>query len=316
MVSPSTTSTTQTTTSPNLVECPSMKRLLKWHDVKVKNKWPTGFEMWIKFRRVEIDGPWTIVLQFDSDLDVAVEFFTWQATLQVSADHRIVTMNSMPWNEKLSADSTYRILLVVSGERLENLPRYTVSWTRGKYQDLSCLLDEAISTKPPTTTTRPQIEDNNFCVGKPDGLYAHPDCTKYYHCYSGGYQAVQPCPEGLYFNPKLSYCDYPQNVPECFGLPTSTLPPISTTNVSSLITSTSTTTTKTTQVTKTKPEDPNFCMNNGKSDGYFAHPDCQKFYQCYHNGASTAIKTCGPGTLWSQNLLTCDHAYNIECKHD
>ena len=280
--------------------------------------------MWIKFRRLEIDGPWTVVLQFDSDVDVAVEFFTWQATLQVSADHRIVTLNSMPWNEKISSESVYRILLVVSGERLENLPRFTVSWTTGKYQDLSCLLDEASTTKPLVTTTRPQVEDDNFCVGKPDGLYAHPDCTKYYHCYSGGYQAVQPCPEGLYFNPKLSYCDYPQNVPECFALPTTTLPSISppitlsstiSSPTTSTITTTTSTTTTTTRTENRETEDPNFCSNSGKADGYFAHPDCQKFYQCYHNGASTAIKTCGPGTLWNQKLLTCDHAYNVDCKN-
>lgn len=39
---------------------------------------------------------------------------------------------------------------------------------------------------------------------------------------------------------------------------------------------------------------------------------CGGFEQCAPSG--WAFKRCPKGTLWSQSLLTCDHAYNVKCQ--
>ena len=67
----------------------------------------------------------------------------------------------------------------------------------------------------------------DFCVGKDDGAYQHPDCRVYYSC--KGYMASQvKCPEGEVFDPEKnpnddpgkSYCSAPASVAQldCGGL--------------------------------------------------------------------------------------------------
>lgn len=41
------------------------------------------------------------------------------------------------------------------------------------------------------------------------------DCGAFYQC-SNGELIEQKCPNGLYFNPELNVCDYPENV-QCGG---------------------------------------------------------------------------------------------------
>ena len=65
---------------------------------------------------------------------------------------------------------------------------------------------------------------NNFCkeVGidfkcLKNGLYRHPTiCSKFIQCdyFGTAYEKVDimVCPNGLYFNEKLGYCDYKANV--------------------------------------------------------------------------------------------------------
>merc|ERR1712136_312410 len=48
------------------------------------------------------------------------------------------------------------------------------------------------------------------------------DCGKFYQC-SNGHLTSQNCAEGTVFNPELSVCDWPANVPGCGG--TSNPPP-------------------------------------------------------------------------------------------
>ena len=65
---------------------------------------------------------------------------------------------------------------------------------------MSCLIEDnhgfhsntTTTQAPPTTTTTTIIpvteetEDPDFCQDKADGLYAHPDCDKFYQCYHKG----------------------------------------------------------------------------------------------------------------------------------
>ena len=67
----------------------------------------------------------------------------------------------------------------------------------------------------------------NFCLilnlGKApceDGIYPHEtECNKFYQCSFGHRWEDQECPEGLYFNPEISVCDWPENVDCGVGKP-------------------------------------------------------------------------------------------------
>ena len=64
-----------------------------------------------------------------------------------------------------------------------------------------------------------QRGDPDFCVGKDDGPYEHPDCRVRYSCKKGLASQVS-CPTGEVFdeaknpddNPALSYCSAPASV--------------------------------------------------------------------------------------------------------
>ncbi len=80
----------------------------------------------------------------------------------------------------------------------------------------------------PSFTQAPAIVgDSNFCLGKDDGSYAHPDCRVRYSCSRGAASQVN-CPDGQVFDarknadddPALSYCSAPEKASrvDCSGL--------------------------------------------------------------------------------------------------
>ena len=197
-----------------------------------------------------------------------------------------------------------------------NLPAYAVKYTDGAHEDMSCLFEDnydttttagsTISTIATTlsTTKHPTEEDLDFCKDQKNGQYTHPDCSKYYFC-SNSKTAIEECPAGLYFNPLYSYCDYDFNMDmtRCEG---------ETTTSTSTESSASTASTESTASTTTKPEveDPDFCKSH--PNGLHRHPDCSKYYQCYHNGMQV-VQQCPPGTLFQQAIQSCDWAINVDC---
>ena len=286
--------------------------------IKVRNEWPTGFELWINWRPTEdIDGPWTMVFEFKEPLDTAVEYFVWQARLTVSANGRVATMTSMPYNMGLKAGELYRVLLVISGASRQQLPGYKVSYTAGEYIDMSCLHENnydvttstaaTTATQPPAATTQPTAEeDPDYCNGKKNGFYSHPQCDKYYQCYSGGVTAIQQCPAGLLYNSAYLYCDWPANV-NCGDAP-GTQPP--TQAPTQAPTQGQTTQAPVVTQVPSGPEDPNYCQ--GKPDGLYPHPDCSKYYNCY-SGGNTAVQQCSAGTLFVDAIDSCDWEANVVC---
>lgn len=82
-----------------------------------------------------------------------------------------------------------------------------------KAEDASCIETTTVSsttTEPPTTTT---LAPPFSCPAT--GNYPYPgDCTLYYVCAGGSY-IISHCPAGQVFNPDISFCDSPANVPGC-----------------------------------------------------------------------------------------------------
>jgi len=176
--------------------CPTLTNLNKKRYVKVRHEWHGGFQMIIKLTpKVDLND-WTVVLYFpDEAPGVNLQYYTWETQLTVSANGRIATMTSMPWNIGIKKGESYSFLLVVTGaSRTRSLPKYLVKYTGGIHEDMSCLLEDhydtttvgLTTTKSTTvTTTTAPVEDPDFCENEKDGKYPHPDCSKYYLCSKG-----------------------------------------------------------------------------------------------------------------------------------
>jgi len=121
--------------------------------VLVKKEWPTGFELWIRLKPVMDMNEWTVVFYFFEPLDKNVEFHTWEAQLTVSANSQIATLTNWPWNTGIAVGEIYPILFVVSGASRALLPPYRVFYLPGKYEDMSCLLENNFNFGEFNTTT-------------------------------------------------------------------------------------------------------------------------------------------------------------------
>ncbi|XP_014779654.1 peritrophin-44 [Octopus bimaculoides] len=119
-------------------------------------------------------------------------------------------------------------------------------------------------TTPATNIKTPGHDISNFCKFRSDGLYDSPNaCKEYIYCASGKANLMF-CGQGLYFDPKLKYCFFKDQV-QCID---STVNPH------------------------------NFCAN--KPDGFYAHPnECHKYYIC-SRGVTTKM-TCLNGQIFENN---------------
>ena len=136
----------------------------------------------------------------------------------------------------------------------------------------------------------------SFCQDKSAGHYANPcSCKKFIQCDAFGVSFNQKCGPGTLWNQNILNCDWAYNV-ECNQ-----------------------------EVTDEEVENNSVCIGDeisesffesfcqDKSAGYYSNPcSCKKYIQCDAFGVSFNQK-CGPGTLWNQNILNCDWAYNVEC---
>nr|XP_026694521.1 chitin-binding domain protein cbd-1-like isoform X3 [Ciona intestinalis] len=150
------------------------------------------------------------------------------------------------------------------------------------------------TTEAPKPTTKPFDKECLDSNGKPisTGPFENPgECDSFYQC-SNGYLHVMPCAPGTAFNPAISVCDHPYNVPGC-GAPAAT------------------TTTEAPKPT-TKPFDKECLDSNGKpiSTGPFENPgECDSFYQC--SNGYLHVMPCAPGTAFNPAISVCDHPYNV-----
>lgn len=69
--------------------------------------------------------------------------------------------------------------------------------------------EKPATEKPMTRPVTPAYHSS--CKGVADGLYPQADCSKYIQC--AGEQIFHfSCPNGLWFNPKINACDWPEHV--------------------------------------------------------------------------------------------------------
>lgn len=58
--------------------------------------------------------------------------------------------------------------------------------------------------------------NSTFCIGKPDGPYAHEEYCNVYHVCESGTDNIRQCPNQLFWDYKTKRCDWSGNV-ECTG---------------------------------------------------------------------------------------------------
>ena len=153
-----------------------------------------------------------------------------------------------------------------------------------------------------------------MCVD-PNGLYPHPsDCQKYYQCGHGtAYEYT--CPSGTLFNQQLNVCDWEANVVCNSGGQTSTSSPSSSNNPTTTSTTLQPTVSGRYKVLQ-KENLKQFCfavtLTCADPNGIYAYPgDCSKYYQCGHG--TPYVYTCPSGTLFNDQIKTCDWAANVVC---
>jgi len=120
------------------------------------------------------------------------------------------------------------------------------------------------------------------------GFYPNPsDCTKFYHCFNHIAWQEQ-CSAGLYFNPTLNVCDFPENV-DCHQ--DSIKQPI--------------------KVQDIEPT-PSPAFKCPAASGLYPNPsDCTKFYHCANNIAWE--EQCSVGLYFNPTLSVCDFPENVDC---
>lgn len=173
-----------------------------------------------------------------------------------------------------------------------------------------------------TSTKKPNTE-----VCEAEGFFGNDnDCKKFYRCVDngqGGYTKHEfSCGEGTAWDTTIESCNHIDNVKNChfshqdesqtqpilFDEMPSTENEQGTTRVPS-----------SSQSTESSISDD---KANCESEGYFGDTeDCKIFYRCVDNGKNGFTKyefTCGEGTIWDQDLTTCNHPQDVlkpSCGH-
>nr|XP_009859799.2 calcium-activated chloride channel regulator 4-like isoform X1 [Ciona intestinalis] len=145
------------------------------------------------------------------------------------------------------------------------------------------------------------------------------DCLHFYQC-SNGELSILSCQDGTVFNPTISVCDYPYNVPQCGGsvVPPFTEPPtLATTNEGSGFPPAEATTIPATTTNEGSGDPPTptpvTCIDgNGKpiTGPPFANSaDCSHYYQC-SNGYLYSM-ACPAGLVFNPIHEYCDWPVNV-----
>uniref|UniRef100_A0A2H1VY42 SFRICE_028671 n=1 Tax=Spodoptera frugiperda TaxID=7108 RepID=A0A2H1VY42_SPOFR len=176
------------------------------------------------------------------------------------------------------------------------------------------------STTTHSTSEGPKLPSSgNNCVSS--GFMGDKNnCKKFYRCVdngNGGYTRYEfDCGEGTLWDQSIEACNHAWAVKDCGATSDNTVqkPTESSTQASSTTEteigypqSTEKTSTSTTQ---RNPESDT--SEKCSKEGFVGDKNnCKKFYRCVDNGRGGYTKyefTCGDGTYWNQEILSCDHA--------
>nr|XP_021189541.2 LOW QUALITY PROTEIN: mucin-22 [Helicoverpa armigera] len=203
-------------------------------------------------------------------------------------------------------------------------------------------VEASTSTSRPQTTDKLEDEYDSGTSDKPtqpgsgvcssEGFYGNEnDCRQFYRCVDngqGGYTKYDfTCGEGTAWDSEIQTCNHIDQVKNCHGTSEShpvmhdedntqstgtSSAPESSTAASSTSSSTSTSSTTNSESSQGSSS-PN--KNSCDSEGYFGDTqDCKKFYRCVDNGKGGYTKydyVCGEGTIWDQDITTCNHPQDV-----
>ncbi|XP_045448775.1 serine-rich adhesin for platelets-like [Melitaea cinxia] len=163
------------------------------------------------------------------------------------------------------------------------------------------------------------------------------NCKRFYRCVdngNGGFTKFEfSCGEGTAWDSNIEACNHESAVQNCGSVHSQTQSeattssmqtPLTTTPSNNLLTETQQSQTQasyssTTTLIDIEPQRPspdNECM----SDGFFGNiNDCKKFYRCVNDGKGGYTKyefSCGDGTVWVQEIQSCDHqSDDVNCSY-
>lgn len=180
--------------------------------------------------------------------------------------------------------------------------------------------DKGNDEYPSETSTKPSSGEEK-CTS--EGFYPNKkDCKRFYRCVDngkGGFTKYDfACGEGTAWDPNIQSCNHITEVQNCQGYQeeSQSQPVMQDEDTQPAGDSTSTSTTEKTSTSEPdsgsiKPSNKDTC----EKEGYFGNSeDCKKFYRCVDNGKGGLTKydyTCGEGTIWDQDITTCNHPQDV-----
>ncbi|CAG9786148.1 unnamed protein product [Diatraea saccharalis] len=156
-----------------------------------------------------------------------------------------------------------------------------------------------------------------------EGFYGNQyDCTKFYRCVDNGQGSLIrydfACGEGTAWDPNIGTCNHISEVKNCKN---SNQQENHIMHEEEVLQSTEST--STTKGSTSSSESFNLNNNVCKQEGYFGDTeDCSKFYRCVDDGKGGYTKynfDCGEGTIWDQDITTCNHPQDVNnpsCKNN
>ncbi|KAL0893082.1 hypothetical protein ABMA27_014721 [Loxostege sticticalis] len=203
----------------------------------------------------------------------------------------------------------------------EELQSTTESSSTSQATTASQSLDKEDDEYPSASSSEPPKTDEN-CTS--EGFFGNKnDCTRFYRCVDngqGGYTKYDfTCGEGTAWDSNIQTCNHITEVESCQKTNEQSQSKPSQDKGASQTTE-STSTTKETS----SSENSTSCSSTDKceKEGYFGNTkDCTMFYRCVDNGKGGYTKydfTCGEGTIWDQDITTCNHPQDVtnpSCKN-
>ncbi|XP_026317509.1 uncharacterized protein LOC113228424 [Hyposmocoma kahamanoa] len=190
--------------------------------------------------------------------------------------------------------------------------------------------DTSLSTTTIRQSQQPNKEDDEYpsdnssesptsddeCTS--EGFYPNTnDCRRFYRCVdndNGGYTKYDfSCGEGTAWDSEIETCNHINEVKGCQSQDTQSNPMQDEDSTQSSSTSSGDGT------ESSKPTNNDSC----EQEGYYGNSeDCKKFYRCVDNGKGGFTKydfDCGEGTIWDQDITTCNHPQDVSnpsCKQN